>query len=87
MTTRPVTSISARATSRTTTTPTNTRTVRTPAAENETVLVLNSFYYEPAWKPALLIDSVGRQEELDCFSHDDNTEAYHSKGSSKKSGL
>ena len=27
------------------------------------------------WKPALLLDATGRQDQLDCFSHDQNAEA------------
>ena len=57
----------------------------TPVAQNKTVLVLHSnvvfgddkdFDYSGVWiGMALLIDSNGRQEELGCFVHDDNTEA------------
>ena len=31
--------------------------------------------YDRRWKPAVLIDSTGRQQELKCFSHDKNSEA------------
>ena len=31
------------------------------------------------WKPALVIDSFGQQDEVECFSEDYDTEAYHSK--------
>ena len=44
----------------------------TPVAQNKTVLVLNSDM-DGDWQPALLIDSNGRQEELNCFAHDDRT--------------
>ena len=58
-------------------TPLNATTLRQPGAQNKTVLVLNSLS-EHSWKPALLIDSTGRQEELDCFSYGDNTISYKS---------
>ena len=45
----------------------------TPVAQNKTVLVLKS--NNRNWRPALLVDSNGRQEELSCFVHDDNTDA------------
>ena len=57
--------------------PLNATTLRQPGAQNKTVLVLNSLS-EHSWKPALLIDSTGRQEELDCFSYDDNSIGYTS---------
>ena len=45
-------------------------------AENKgTVLVLNS---RDGWKPAMLLNSEGEQEELACFEQNDNTEAYES---------
>ena len=59
----------------TTTTMTTTKatTTTTPLVQNKTVLVLNS---KDGWKPALLINSSGRQDEVSCFTHDTNTEAY-----------
>ena len=58
-----------------TTTTTTTISTTTSLAQNKTVLVLNSWN---GWKPALLLDATGRQDELDCFSHDENAEAYQS---------
>ena len=40
-----------------------------------TVLVLSSYR---GWKPALLLNSEGEQEELTCFEPDDSSEAYYS---------
>ena len=48
----------------------------TVVTENISVFVLNS--YDSEWKPALLIDSSGRQQELGCFSADESAEAYRS---------
>ena len=50
-------------------------TTTTQVAQNKTVLVLNSYR---GWWPALLIDSNGRQEKVDCFTRDENSEAFHS---------
>ena len=61
------TSTSTTSTSSTTTTTTTT----TSLARNKTVLVLNS---RNGWKPALIVDSNGRQDELGCFAHDQNAE-------------
>ena len=52
-------------------------TLKVPAAQNKTVLVLNSDW-DGNWNRALLIDSKGRQEVLSCFSQDDKSEAYSS---------
>ena len=59
----------------TTRTPYNTTALRQPVGRNKTVLVLSSLLW---WNPPLLIDSSGRQEELDCFSHEAYTEGYKS---------
>ena len=59
------------------TTTTKVETTTTPVVQNKTVLVLHSSY-NGSWKPALLIDSSGRQDELGCFSHDDNSQAHWS---------
>ena len=56
------------------------RTMATGVSK-KTVLVLNYGYAgmpSSQWRPALLINSSGRQEQLACFSHEDNTEAYMS---------
>ena len=45
------------------------------ADNNATVLVLNGYN---GWKPVMLINSEGQQEELACFERDDNTEAFNS---------
>ena len=45
----------------------------TSFAQNRTVLVLNSI---AGWKPALLIDSSGRQDKLGCFTPDSDSAAY-----------
>lgn len=42
--------------------------------KNETILVLNSS--RNGWKPAMLINIEGEQEELACFERDQNTEAH-----------
>ena len=39
------------------------------------VIVLNS---KGGWKPAMLVNSAGEQQELTCFKPDPLTEAYHS---------
>ena len=41
---------------------------------NSSVLVLNS-NWDRSWKPAILINSNGNNEELSCFERDSNTEA------------
>ena len=38
-------------------------------------MVFNARY---GWKPTLLINSVGEQEELSCFERDSNTDAWYS---------
>ena len=43
------------------------------ATKKETVLVLNG---RGGWKSAMLVNSAGGQEELNCFERDDNTQAY-----------
>ena len=43
--------------------------------KNETILVLSS---NQGWKPAMLVNLAGGQEELTCFERDDTTEAYKS---------
>ena len=40
------------------------------------VLVMNSYGGE--WKPAVLLDSTGRNDEVPCFSPDEDTETYGS---------
>ena len=49
-------------------------TAKASAAQNKTILVLNSD--QGKWQPALLIDSTGRQEKVKCFSPDDTSQAY-----------
>ena len=62
------------ATTATSTTTTTLTTTTTPVAKKQTVLVLNN--YQGSWNPAMLINSDGRQEELNCFTHNDSSEAY-----------
>ena len=74
-TTSGITTTSTSTTSMTTTT-TAVTTTTTAIAKNKTVLVLNSYDNgDKWWKPAVLLDSAGRQDELGCFLPDQNTES------------
>ena len=63
-----------------TTTSTSSSQSRLPPAVAQNVLVLNSFRApDPkSWKQALLLDSSGRKDVLECFKHGQKTQAYHS---------
>ena len=54
---------------------TTTSTTTTFQVQNQTVLVLNSYQ---GWRPAVLIDSTGRQDVVECFTPSSKSEAYHS---------
>ena len=66
------TSLSKTTTAATLTTTTTTTMTTTPAAQNQTVLVLNSWN---GWQPAMLINPNGGHEQLSCFTHESNSEA------------
>ena len=50
--------------------------LKTTFAKVNTVIVI--LFYSGNWKPALLLDATGRQDQVDCFSPDQFKEAYWS---------
>ena len=59
----------------TTSVATTATTTTMPFVQNKTALVLNSWN---GWKPAVLVNSEGKQEELGCFTFDQDSEAQYS---------